>query len=89
METLDEQRQQNQQIINMLMLLTTRMDAIGFTNSIRKTYNTMNDYINDFNNKVDDFYDCTTKVQLLFDAILDPNSTPFENKPKQSKRQKM
>ena len=59
---------------------------IGFTNSIRKTYNTMNDYINDFNNKVDNFYDCTTKVQPLFDAILDSTSTPTENKPKQFNR---
>ena len=56
---------------------------IGFTNSIRRTYNTMNDYINDFNNKVDNFYDCTTKVQPLFDAILDSASTPTENKTKQ------
>ena len=59
---------------------------IGFTNSIRKTYNTMNDYINDFNNKIDNFYDCTTKVQPLFDAILDSTSTPTENKPKQFNR---
>ena len=56
---------------------------IGFSNAIRKTYSTMNDYINDFNSKIDQLYECTTKVQPLFDAILDPNSTPFENKPKQ------
>jgi hypothetical protein len=56
---------------------------IGFANSIRKTYNTMNEFINDFNTKIDQFYECTTKVQPLFDAILDINSTPTENKSKQ------
>ena len=56
-------------------------NQIGFTNNKKLTYSTMNEYIDLFNNKVDNLYAATNNVQPLFDAIMDPTIKPRLPKP--------
>jgi hypothetical protein len=60
-------------------------NQIGFTNNKKLTFSTMNEYIELFNNKVDNLYAATNNVQPLFDAIMDATIKPRLPKPYRDK----
>ena len=51
---------------------------IGFNGASKKHFNSMDDYLILFNNKIDELYKLTNMVQPLYDAILDPTRLPHE-----------
>ena len=58
---------------------------IGFNGANKKHFNTMDDYLILFNNKIDELYKLTNMVQPLYDAALDPTKLPHEKVPWKAK----
>ena len=57
---------------------------IGFQRGVKNHFKTIDDYINNFNSKLDEWYDLGVNLQPMFDAIKYPDKLP---KPKVNKFQ--
>lgn len=59
-------------------------NQIGFKSGVKQNFKTIEEYINKFNNRIDEWYDLGVDIQPMFDAIKYPEKLPEpkQNKPK-------